>query len=317
MKLPVLTVLAALAALAVPAPAQAELAGQTCDMFLAQVKSAVASLGGYTLTGATEVPQGETCLYRDILLDAEGQYSPDFRADLVSVSGGMMPWLTGAAVEPERLEVRATGLRNTVQTGDAVTDYFLEAQSMPFPSSATLTVFWDMEAKVMRVEPFTLDLPGNNAVTFSMAIAGASDPLSLFVMADPMALAVTEARLEVTSHGFFEAYALPGLAAAFLSGAADPKAEAEALRTEALNLIAALPDAVVSAVSRDELAQLITELPNPAGRLVLDLRADPGIGAARFAVLDEIDIPETIADAAPLYQGVTLDVDWTHQDWKN
>lgn len=308
--------LACAAVIAAP-PLRAEVTLQGCQVVWAQIEAAVQGLGGAALSGVTEAPEGGTCRFDDLLLDVAGQYSPDFRADRLTVGGGILEWLAGAAVSPDGLELRLSGLRQIPRSGYPATDWFLEAQSVPYPAFAALTLRWDAEARLMQVAPFALDLAGNNAVVLTMSVAGADDPASLLALADPMALSVTAARLEITTHGMFEAYALPIIATTLLPQEGEVETTLNALRAEVLSTIAALPDPLVSAPSRDALSRLVQEFPNPAGTLVLDLRADPGLGPARLAGPEGLRAPETLGDVGQLVTGVRLDVDWTHEDWQN
>ena len=75
-----------------------------------------------------------------------------------------------------------------------------------------------------------------------------------------------------------------------------------------------LPETSVSADSKAALAALVAELPNPSGELVVRVTAKPGIGPVRFGGYAVTGVPATLAEAAPLFQGVTVDVEWTHGD---
>lgn len=79
-------------------------------------------------------------------------------------------------------------------------------------------------------------------------------------------------------------------------------------------MVGDLPGTSVSGDSKAALRALIAELPNPSGDLTVSLRADPGIGPTRAAGCAMGGVPETLAKAAPLFQGVTLDIGWTHAD---
>jgi hypothetical protein len=90
------------------------------------------------------------------------------------------------------------------------------------------------------------------------------------------------------------------------------QAEVDALRNAALGGIAQLPEAAVPADSKDALSALVAELPNPSGRLVVAFRAEEGFGPARLAPFAINGLPQTMAEAAPLFRGVAVDVGWTH-----
>ena len=125
---------------------------------------------------------------------------------------------------------------------------------------------------------------------------------------------VTEADLRVTTQGLFEWYLLMALGPSFLPPEGDMEAAAEGLRSEMRAAVADLPGSTVSEASKAALVALIGELPNPSGELVLALRANPGIGPARLAGPALTGVPRTVAEAAPLFQGVRVDVGWTRVD---
>lgn len=92
------------------------------------------------------------------------------------------------------------------------------------------------------------------------------------------------------------------------------EAAAEGIRADLVRMIGDLPETSVADDSKSALRALIAELPNPSGDLALALRAEPGLGPVRATGCAVTGVPETLAEAAPLFQGVMLDVDWTHVD---
>ena len=94
----------------------------------------------------------------------------------------------------------------------------------------------------------------------------------------------------------------------------DIDAAAEGIRAAMLTMIGDLPGTSFSDASKADLRTLIEELPNPSGDLSLSLRAEPGIGPVRFGGYAITGVPQTLAEAAPLFKGVTVDVGWIHAE---
>ena len=92
------------------------------------------------------------------------------------------------------------------------------------------------------------------------------------------------------------------------------EAAAQGIRADLVALVGDLPGTSVSQASKAALVALIGELPNPSGDLSVALRADPGLGPERLADQVATGLPDTLADAAPVLQGVTVDVGWSHVD---
>lgn len=116
------------------------------------------------------------------------------------------------------------------------------------------------------------------------------------------------------THGLFEDYLLMALGSALLPPEGDREAAVRGVRADLSERIDDLPSKSVSKNSKAALRAMVAELPNPSGTLALSLRADPGIGPARVAGYAVTGVPELPADLWPLFQGVTLDVVWTHAD---
>jgi hypothetical protein len=55
-------------------------------------------------------------------------------------------------------------------------------------------------------------------------------------------------------------------------------------------------------------------MPNPAGRLTVRLRSEAGLGPVRLLGPVMTGMPQGLAEAVPLLQGVTLDIGWSPED---
>jgi hypothetical protein len=73
-----------------------------------------------------------------------------------------------------------------------------------------------------------------------------------------------------------------------------------------------LPAASFPPASKAALQAVLSELPNPSGTLTVAMRSDAGIGPARLMGYAMTGVPDTIAGLAPVLDGVTFDIGWSH-----
>ena len=299
-------------ALTVPAGAEG-LAGQAlCEAAWARVSEGLATIGKPTLRGI--VQDGDWCLVEAPVLDLQGQYLPDWHMDRLKFRGAALGWIVDGSTLPEGLEVVVEGLRLVVQTGNPQMDWLFAAQSRPNAIDAELSLAWEASAKALRLEGLSIDFPGENLVEASGAVTGVDLSSTGAMQMSLTRFALTEFDARITMHGLFEWYVLMPMGPNVLPYDGDMDAAAAAIRADLLALTRSLPGASVSDNSKTALAALIAELPNPSGDLGLSLRAEPGIGPARFGGYAVAGLPNTLAEAGPLFQGVTLDIAWTHAD---
>ena len=306
-------VLALAAGLAAPAVAQDSIIPPVCEAVLARL---IAIAEPVAPLAATVTPSAmEGCLYTDLRLDLPGQYMPDVLMDSLHLSGALQ-WVADGTTVPDRLSVRVQGLRMVVKLDVPHLDWLFAAQAQAKSNliRAEMDLAWDAAARVLAVEGLTVDLPGENLVTLSAKVAGVDLGSVGAAQMSLTSFAVTEADLMVQSHGFFETYLLMGLGESLLQSEGDIDAAAEALRQEAKAGIADLPEALVPAESKAALVALVEEMPNPAGRLTVRLRSEAGLGPVRLLGPVMTGMPQGLAEAVPLLQGVTLDIGWSPED---
>ena len=283
-----------------------------CEAAWAKASAGLATVGILTSTGVAQ--EGDWCVVEGPVLDLQGQYLPDWHLDRLKVRGAALGWIADGSTLPEGLEIVAEGLRLVVQTGDARMDWLFAAQSRPNGINAEAALAWDPAAKVLRLEGLSMDFPGDNLVEASATVTGVdlSSTGAMQMSATRFALTGFDAR--ITTHGLFEWYLLMALGPVVLPNEGDMDAAVEGMRADLVAIVGELPQTSVSADSKAALAALIGELPNPSGELTLGLRAEPGIGPVRVAGYALNGVPETLAEAAPLFQGMSVDVGWTHAD---
>lgn len=262
-----------------------------------------------------EVSQdGDWCLVQGLVLDLDGQYLPDWHLDRLRFRGSAVSWLVDGAGAPEGLEIAVEGLRLVVQTGNAQFDWLYAAQARANSIRGEASLTWDAAERVLRLEGLSVDFPGENQIDLSAVLTGVDLSSTGAMQMSVTSFAVTEADLRVTTHGLFEGYLLIPLGSALLPHEGDMAAAADGIRTDLIASVVNLPSASFSDTSKDALLALLMELPNPSGDLTLALRADPGIGPVRAAGYALNGVPQSMAEAASLFEGVTVDVGWTHSD---
>lgn len=305
---------AGLLVLALAAPAEAQgLAGQAlCAAAWARVSEGLGTLGAVTAAGVAQ--EGDWCVVTGLVVDLHGQYVPDWHMDRLRFRGAALGWIAEGAGLPEGLEVAVEGLRLVVETGDARMDWLFAAQARPNGIGAELALAWDPAAKTVRLGGLSIDFPGENLVDLSAVVTGVDLSSQGAMQMSATSFALSEADLRITTHGLFEWYALMPMGPMVLPPEGDMAAAAAGIRSDLLAMVGDLPETSVSADSKAALAALVAELPNPSGELVMRVTAKPGIGPVRFGGYAVTGMPATLAEAAPLFQGVTVDVEWTHGD---
>ncbi len=255
------------------------------------------------------------CQFTDIVFVTNG-LAPDIAIDVLRLKGDAFGYFTlDEALDPDLdLALQADGLRMVVQMDQPQMDWLYQAQSRAHPIRLDLALDWDMAGKVVTLSQLDVDFPGVNALSATARVAQV-DLTSTATMEMSLAgFALTDATLDITTHGLFESYLLIALGGFLLPYEGDIDAAAERLRADGLELVATLPEPAFPPGTRTALADLINELPNPEGTLELDFSATPGFGPARFAGFAMSGMPETMAEAASLFQGILLTAAWTHEE---
>jgi hypothetical protein len=302
-----------LLALVLAAPAGAEgLAGQA--LCAAAWDRISALTGGVGRLAGTARQDGDWCVVEAPLVDMEGQYVPDWHMDRLRFRGSALAWIADGSAVPEGLEVAVEGLRLVVQTGDARMDWLLAAQSRPNRIDATLALAWDPAAKVLRLEDLSVDFPGENRVELTASVAGVDLSSTGAAQMSATSFALTEMDLRVQTHGLFEGYLLMALGSALLPGEGDIDAAVAGLKGDLRAFVGDLPGTSFSRDSKAAMVGFVEELPNPSGDLTMRLTAKPGLGPVRLGGVAIYGVQELLADLGPLFQGVTVDVGWSHAD---
>jgi hypothetical protein len=268
----------------------------------------------FPLRGAVAPPDGEWCVFADVVLDMPGTYVPDWHAEKLRLRGAALTWAVDRSLPPDRLELAVEGLRLVVQTGDPQMDYLFAAQARPNRIGVQAALAWDGAARTLTVERLEIDFPGENLVSLTALVNGVDLSSEGAMQMSATGFAVTEADLMIQTHGLFEWYVLMAFGPMVLPREGDMAAAMARVRADLVTGIAALPDATFPQASKAALAALAGELPNPSGILTLSLRSAAGVGPARLMGYAMTGVPHTMAEAGPLFDGVTVNIGWSHED---
>lgn len=303
---------ALLALLALPAaPASAQ------DRCAAALAAATASLGAWDAAGGVSADPGRWCEARDL------RVANPALGDRVSLRMEALRW-RGQGIEaalagtglPTELDLEVAGLRVVPVTGDAGYDWLLAAQGARAGLDGRMRLDWDEGSRELRLRRLDVSVGDLGSLEASATVAGV-DLSSLDALATSLGSAsLVAADLELETEGLFEAYLLLPLAGPRLSGAADPEAEADALRRRLVDGALSLPAGLFPGDTRSELAELAASLPNPGGTLTAAFRAGAGggLGLPRLARFALTGAPATPADLWPALEGLTLTAEWEADD---
>jgi hypothetical protein len=271
---------------------------------------------GMPITGRYEGIDGDACLFADLSVVTSG-YAPDIFIDELRLRGDLLGLVLLSEVpeaDAATFGLQVVGLRMVPQIGDPVMDYIYHAQWQRFAIGVQMEARVSAADKILELQQLSVDFPLDNQVSLSARVSNVDLSSQAALQMSLTSFAVTEAELRVTSHGLFETYVLAVLAPLLLSADGDMPAEEERLRAAAIAALTGLPEASFSPESKDAMARLLQELPNPDGTLTVRMAAEAGFGPARLMAYALTGLPTTLEAAAPLFQGVTLDIDWLHVD---
>jgi len=268
----------------------------------------------FPLQGKIEATEAGDCLATQVMLETPGDFVPDWHADSMLLRGTALAWLVGEQAAPDRLEVEVSGLHLVVETGNPQIDYTLAAQARANRIQARAALTWDATAKALVLETLEVDFPAANRLELAARIEGVDLSSTGAAQTSLGSFALTEVDLLIQSHGLFEWYLLNPMAVALLPHDGDMQAAEAGLKAEAAGNIARLPGATFSQQSKSALLALVSELPNPSGILTLSLRSEAGLGPVRLSGYAVTGVPATIEAAAPLLDGVSVDIGWTPED---
>lgn len=274
----------------------------------------------FAVSGTMAPPDGDWCVVKDLRLDEPSfdivesyRLGRIWQADGVRFRGEAVSWFADGAGLPLRLEMEIDGLYSYVTDGSDGRTYASAVRARASKAFVSAALAWNSEERELVVEHIKVDFVGDNALALTARVGGVDLSSPAAAQMSAMAFAVKEADLTLRSHGLFEWYLLRSFGMIELMEG-DVDAYVAELKRTAIEGLEQLPQATFPDATRDAMAELIRELPNPAGVLSLSLRSDSGFGPARVMGFAFSGPPASIAEAAPIFDGVTIEVGWTHED---
>lgn len=287
---------ALLVCLGLSLPAGAETGPADCAALVA----AVQTVSGYAVTAPPAGADAGWCvLDRAVLRAASGsEVAPEFSAEGLRLRGTEAK---GVAVS---LEVQVTGLRLRSKAGVQAGEDRLRTIFRLQSADIGLRVILNPATDTLEIREGLLRLSGGTELVLSADIKGGG--LTLASLAGGR---LTALDLEWRNDGRLPR-PLMELAGQRLPAAPNGTGSVEAARLALGDLIATLPETVLSGDDRAALARMVASLPQGRGRLRLSLTASEGIGAARLLVAGLSEDPRGAAALERLLSGVRLTAAW-------
>lgn len=263
-----------------------------------------------TADPVTAEPDG-WCAVASVGFDSGRTYAPVFSAEAIRWRIEGIDRFLADLTPPSALDLQVLGLRQSTATGDALLDYLMRVQQVPQATDARLTLRWDAESRVLSLDDFAVDFPGDNALTVTAKLADIDLSSVEALEASLMSARLTSLSSDLQSNGLFESLILWPLGNELLSGSGDPEADVVALKDLARTEIAAIPDSVLAEAGRTALTALVDQMPNPAGTLGLRLTSAAGFDLTRLMPLVAMGNPPTRQDVWGVFDGVAMDILFT------
>ncbi|MCO6382760.1 hypothetical protein [Oceanicola sp. 502str15] len=279
-----------------------------CESLLTRVD--MLGLGAPIEAGTARVEEG-ACLFEQVVISGPDAYV-DYGLDRARVRIGGAARLEHG-LPPEALEIEVAGAHLVYRTGvDPAVDWLMGEQMRADGGIAlVLRAHWERDSKRLVIEDASADFPWDNSLRMSAVVEGLDLTDAMAMQLSAMQTGLARAEVEMVSHGLFEQIFMLPLGTALLSGGGDVPTEqrVEAMRAQALEALATVPEMVMNAEARQAAAALLADLPHPVGRVRVELRAEPVLGALRMApAVMTGRVPETVEDIWPMLEGVTLGV---------
>ena len=295
-----------IAALASPAAAQ-DMSAADCDVLLAKVQGALASL---SVTFGSMATDGGQCVLQGVAYTSDRPGGPSWQAEQVAIQGAGPegPFAETGTLNSVSVDIR--GLSIAPDFPDPMPAHLVDLLPYLRDLDATVGVNWDSAEKSLAVSRLLVDFADNDklnltarAVNFDAStLAGATIGLASFL--------VTDADIKITSRGVLAAAVTAALGPALAVDDAARDAVLPAIRAEATTWISQLPGATFALGSKSALRSLVADLPDPVGSLRIKLQSDAGIGPVNFMRFALTGAPRTIDDLAPIFDGLKVDVGW-------
>lgn len=218
-----------------------------------------------------------------------------------------------AGLPPRALQVRGEGLAIVPETGDPVMDYMLEVQMSGVNIAFGFDARWDGVQDILQFDEAAIVFDETNRITASALITGIDLTDAATIQTSAGSAGLRDLSITSEFDGWFESYVASILIPTFLeSGDVAPRAQVEALKRQAIDFIALVPEEAMPLPAQEALGAFVTSLPYPNGKARLQLSADPSLSAARavpLAMMAQSATVGEVLDAA--LDGLTILVTWS------
>lgn len=272
------------AALLLAGGAQAQgLRQSTCGEFLELARPMLNDVGVQIANIRSSVRQG-WCVYSGIEADQSSYARMVYTIDEVRLRGDGLESLlaepgTADFSLPFEFELEIEHLRMIPSTSQADFDYMLRAQSKRNWIDLRLRTLWDAETKNFAIDGAEAKFASGDYIWLALDVDGV-DPSKVNT---PLPLAaqmrVNEVALTVqnTNGSVFEGLILPQIMTALYQDFETPEKVGEFVQKAAMAGLALVPERVFESGARAALSNVIADLPNPNGKLVLKAVFDGGL----------------------------------------
>lgn len=229
------------------------------------------------------------------------------KADSLRWSGRDLDRFATDGLPPTALQLELTGVTVSPELDDPVFNYLRDIQARGQSFDLSVNLDWDQVQKQLNVRRVRLHMPEDDFVEFSAQFNGVDLTSENSMQTSVGSFQLMQSTLTVRSMRLFQDYVLFPIGSVVLGGAENPAAKVNDLKAQAQAAINQAPGDVLPLKSKSALTQLIDDLPDPSGTLIIEQSANPGIGPARFIPLalrgGSID---TADDLWQLMDGVTF-----------
>ncbi len=300
-----------LAALAIcagqPLWAQDRMTASQCDA----TQAVIAELAGQTavMFSNTAVAADGWCEAENIIIEVDARSA--LKADGLRWRASGIERLIEQGLPPLSLDVQLEGIRVRPQMDDPVLDYLLEVQSRPAGVDASLSVRWDGVQNAVFVDELRAEFDESNAVVVSARIDGVDLSDAAGLQTSFGSAGVRDLSITADFDGWFETVLVLPLGSQLLTaGDVSPREQVADLQRQAAAFVGTLPEASMPDRAKTALNDFVMALPEPRGRLQVQLSAEPTLGAASVlrATMSASDPASMIV---AVLEGVTILATWT------
>jgi hypothetical protein len=269
-----------------------------------------ALVGGYELNQSVMVEQAGWCFVQGVALLGQKVNQPNISMATLRVRGDGLAQTVAPDGGFRELEVDATGLRVAPKISDRGISDKLRTYLRVQVADVSFVIRWNAQTGAVQLRQFQLALADGTKVTLGADIEGAQLGSLQAAQLSLLVARLTAMDLAMVTKGQGMRPLVEAVAQEMVPKDTVPGRAIEAARRVVLSGVDVLPDAAFDGPSKSALRDWVEALPQPAGKLVIALRAEVGIGAVQVALAAMTDNPTSAAALEAVFSGATVRVDW-------